>query len=116
MSPVSLFQAWQDWTVHPGKHAKIAMKAIEKWNRLVLHLTHCTPGKAVKLAHLLDTDVNFGLTNAPQCWHCFRTGTCGKTVPASKVRRGAGQLPPKSVRVGSDGRASRCRDSFKPGG
>ncbi|WP_439502605.1 hypothetical protein [Aminobacter ciceronei] len=23
MSQVSLFQAWQDWTVHPGKHAEI---------------------------------------------------------------------------------------------
>lgn len=48
ISPVSLFQAWQDWAVNlaisPGKQSAIALKAVEKWNRLALHLASCAAG------------------------------------------------------------------------
>jgi polyhydroxyalkanoate synthase subunit PhaC len=45
MSPISLFQAWQDWAVHlavsPGKQFQIQLKGLEKLSRLSLHLADC---------------------------------------------------------------------------
>ncbi len=45
LSPISLFQAWQDWALHraisPGKRYFDAMKGFDKWMRLNRHLIEC---------------------------------------------------------------------------
>ena len=46
LSPISLYQAWLDWTLHrsiaPGKQIRDAVKAFDKWVRLRHHLIECT--------------------------------------------------------------------------